>query len=515
MAEARRDPHSFRSAVKNFSFTLVLLALLSPTLATAQAAQTAPAPSFNRVLPLKRFADSRFTKTDPQGFYEMPTGIGDDYFDGTDKPERVQHHLRIARQLGVKYLRCAFSWNGIEPQQGKFRWEFWDRLVAEAERNQIQLIPYVAYTPEWAARAGEDFWKQPPRDPALFARFMETIVARYKGRIRSWELWNEPDLREYWQGTPEEFGELIRQGAQAVRRADPDAVIVLGGMSRGPTDFFRTLIQRERVSEYVDVIAQHAYPESWDPERGETIYFDWTNEIGEMIQASNSGVDYWLNEIGYPDYRFTATNASKYAQTDVYYRYEHTRAYQGVYLFKSFVMSLATGTSSIAVWYRIDDFPRSEKRLGDDLIHFHLGVVDERARPKPSFRAFQFFNRIFGIPTRQVEDRNARSRHPQSKSMVNIFERKDGKVIVTGWLRSPERNEVHALTGQLRDTRMEEISVELPCRDVPSIDYYDAFGQSSPKTARLRKSTATASTSLSNIRLRGDSVFVAVAQCVN
>src|SRR5690242_6319049 len=77
------------------------------------------ATSLVRELPLNRFAHSREANTDAQGFYFMPTAIGDDYFDGTSPPDRVRRHLQTARRLGAKYLRCAFSWNGIEKEQGK------------------------------------------------------------------------------------------------------------------------------------------------------------------------------------------------------------------------------------------------------------------------------------------------------------------------------------------------------------------------------------------------------------
>lgn len=79
-------------------------------------AQTAA--RFVREFPLNRFTYSRQANSDARGFYFMPTAIGDDYFDGTSPPDRVRRHFQTARQLGGKYLRCAFSWNGIEKEQG-------------------------------------------------------------------------------------------------------------------------------------------------------------------------------------------------------------------------------------------------------------------------------------------------------------------------------------------------------------------------------------------------------------
>jgi hypothetical protein len=106
---------------------------------------------------------------------QMKTAIGDDYFDGTSDLGRVRRHFKIAREAGVMHLRCAFSWNAIEMSRGKYNWAFWDMLVREAERAKIELIPYVAYTPEWAADSSDEFWSQPPQDPHLYADFMSAL----------------------------------------------------------------------------------------------------------------------------------------------------------------------------------------------------------------------------------------------------------------------------------------------------------------------------------------------------
>jgi hypothetical protein len=245
----------------------------------------------------------------------------------------------------------------------------------------------------------------------------------------------------------------------------------------------------------------HAYPESWDPERAESIYFDWVGEMHALI--AGSGVDFWLNEIGYPDYRYRPNKSSKYGG-DVYYDYEHTRRYGGVFLFKSFIMALATRNTSLASWYRIDDFPLTERRLGDDRVHYHLGVVDAKHAPKPAFRAFQFFNRLFGQPIRTVEQP---ARPQSSQAIVNVFDRKDGAVIVAAWLRSSESQEVTQHTGMLWDRRVETVSIDLPCRAISDLHVSDAFGNPVPSPARMN------GTSLSAVSLRGGSVFVASARC--
>jgi hypothetical protein len=429
----------------------------------------------------------------------MATAIGDDYFDGNDSAERVRRHIKIAKYLRVHYLRCAFSWNGIEPERGKFHFEFWDTLVDEASRAGITLIPYVAYTPKWAANSDKEFWEHPPADPNDYARFMRTIAQHYRGKIRHWELWNEPDNREYWNGSPDQFATTIIAAAKAVREVAPEDVLVLGGMSRGAADFFNVLISKYHLDQYVDVLALHAYPESWNEERAEAAFGP---RIKEMYQAAQApGRILWLNEMGYADYRYQPDHASVWG-TNTFYSYEHTGRYAADFLFKSFVMTLASGDVKLAGWYRIDDFSDEDPRMPQDKVNDHLGIVDVEGRPKPAFFAFRFFNLLFSKPTRSVDESVA---NPGSQAIVRVFQRQDGEVIVAGWLRSSNYSEVAGHSGMLKDERHESVNVTLPCT-AARVATFNALGKKlstvSPRQRVLR-----------GVELTGDRVYVADVTC--
>jgi hypothetical protein len=443
----------------------------------------------------------------------LATALEDDYFDGRTPQEyaRVSRHLRAARQLGAKYFRCAFSWNGIEPQQGKFKWRFWDHVVREAERNHIQLIPYIAYTPEWAARTAKEFWRQPPKAPQLYADVLRAVVSRYRGRVYSWEIWNEPDLAEYWTGTADEFAELVRIAAPVIRAADPQAKVVLGGLSHGPGEFYRLLHDKYQIEQYVDVVAMHAYPESWDEERAESIYYDRVDAMAKLIAPSRR--ELWLNETGYPDYRLSANRASIYG-VHVYYDYEHTAPYQAAFLFKSFVMALGGEQATLMGWYRTDDFPHSDKRLPDDKVHNHLGLFDTHGRPKPAVRAFAFFNRLFATPTRKAQISVTSSAGRESQAIVEARETKPNadrpaKLTVIAWLRSSEDNELHDRSGRARDLRRESLTVQLPCTETRGMKFYSPTGATVTSPARV-----AARNRLAKIPLRGDGIFVAMLSCI-
>lgn len=457
-----------------------------------------------RDLPLNRFPASRQAKTDSRGFYRMPTAIEDDYFDGTSPLERVKRHFAAARRLGASYFRCGFTWNAIERQPGKYDWSFWDNLVEVSEESHIPLIPYVAYPPKWAVSTGAEFWKQPPRDPQLYGDFMYRIAARYRGRVAAWEIWNEPDNRDYWTGTVDQFASLVMLAARRIRDADPSAILVLGGLAYGPSAFFERLINDYHIDRYVDVMALHAYPETWSDERAETLFQKWVPAVWDALGRDQSGVDLWINEMGYADYRFRPDQASIYG-VSVFYRHEHTRRYQAAMLFKFQVMALASEHVSLTGWYRTDDFPTSEKRLGSDLVNYHLGLIDVDGRPKPAFRAQRFFNRLFGRATRRVPVRVGT--RDQSQAVVNLFQTVDGQIIVVAWLRSSLPAEVADKSGMLDDRRSENISVELPCRQPKPQGYFDPEGRRVPAPAKV------ANHSLEGLTLHGGHVLIAEFAC--
>jgi xylan 1,4-beta-xylosidase len=73
----------------------------------------------------------------------------------------------------------------------------------------------------------------PPADIDKFAQIARHVVLHYnqgwnKGfhhAIRYWEIWNEPDSKLLWRGSPQEYYALYDKTARAVRSADDSALI--------------------------------------------------------------------------------------------------------------------------------------------------------------------------------------------------------------------------------------------------------------------------------------------------
>jgi hypothetical protein len=176
-------------------------------------------------------------------------------------------------------------------------------------------------------------------------------------------------------------------------------------------------------------------------------------------------------------------------------------------LLKFYVMALVSENVSLTGWYRIDDFPSQETRLGSDFVNFHLGVLNSRGDPKPAFYALRFLDRLFSSPARRADLQVARS--SGSQAVMNAFQTTDHRLIVMGWMRSSQSAEVQQKTGVLEDRRSETLSAELPCTDPALIGYYDAEGHRVSEPAKLIHG------SLTNIRLTGSRLFIAELHCAN
>jgi hypothetical protein len=159
--------------------------------------------------------------------------------------------------LGVPWVRIDFDWFRMEPEKGRFDWAETDRVVAKCRENGLEILATLAYTPSWASSAGGR--NDPPASPDLYRDFVRASVTRYRGRVRFWQFWNEPNLREFWRGTREQYrAGILEVGSRAAKEVDFDAKVVAPGLANVGSwrPWFREAITAKGL---VDVINHHNY----------------------------------------------------------------------------------------------------------------------------------------------------------------------------------------------------------------------------------------------------------------
>lgn len=124
----------------------------------------------------------------------------------------------------VGWVRIDFVWAWVQPQPNTWSWGRYDVLVEAARARGLEVLGVIAYSPPWATDGAPV--SGVPRNAQDWARFCRAAAARYRGRIAAWEVWNEPNLPQFWSGTPEEYVETVLiPGAVALRTGSPESLI--------------------------------------------------------------------------------------------------------------------------------------------------------------------------------------------------------------------------------------------------------------------------------------------------
>ena len=162
---------------------------------------------------------------------------------------------------GIAWVRVDFNWWMMAPARGVYDWARTDAVVDEARARGLHLYATLAYTPGWAN--GGQGPNTPPVDPQDWYAFVFTTVSRYRGRVRHWGLWNEPNLKHFFSGSPAQYIDVIlRVGAQAVRDADPDGAVL--GPELAQEDGWAPWLYAvlDQAAEALDVVTVHSYQDT-------------------------------------------------------------------------------------------------------------------------------------------------------------------------------------------------------------------------------------------------------------
>lgn len=175
-------------------------------------------------------------------------------------PAVVTRTLELAHAMGARYVRMQVPWEDVEihgPRDFEDRrnvdtigvvsaWAKYDRIVNLANDLGLELVLRIDRPPVWAR---EFYHNQPhfqeglkldpnstgpPANHEDYGRFVGDVVGRYRGQVRYFQLWNEPNLRNEWgwhTPDPAQFAVLLSAGYNAAKEANPDAIILFPSLA--------------------------------------------------------------------------------------------------------------------------------------------------------------------------------------------------------------------------------------------------------------------------------------------
>ena len=171
-------------------------------------------------------------------------------------PHKVELALSMIHEAGFRWIRQEFPWEDIEQSaRGDFwdhkwnisAWEKYDRIVDLASEHGLEVIARLDNPPAWSRADGDAGGTlAPPDDFDDFGDFVHTIVSRYKGKVKYYQIWNEPNIYPEWGEQPvdaEGYVRLLQIAYRRAKEADPECVILSAGLAQttetGPADVRR------------------------------------------------------------------------------------------------------------------------------------------------------------------------------------------------------------------------------------------------------------------------------------
>jgi hypothetical protein len=243
--------------------------------------------------------------------------------------EELRFLLNQVKAAGIGWVRIDFVWAFVEPARDSYDWSLYDEIVQEAQTRGIEIFASLAYTPAWATQGPE--LTGVPSDPQQWADFCFLAAGRYRGKVRVWGMWNEPNLQQFWSGNRGQYLDIIlKPGADAVHAANPNALVAgpeLAHLTSNGADWYYWLRDAvQGAGGKLDIVTHHMYDNDGpgdltDKLNGSTLFGTrpdfWgavAPSVREVLKVTGwyPGRPIWLTETGWESARVGEDRQASY-----------------------------------------------------------------------------------------------------------------------------------------------------------------------------------------------------------
>lgn len=170
----------------------------------------------------------------------------------------------------VRLWDSGVTWGQVEQRKERYWWVGLDRAVGAANAQGAEILYVLGSTPTWAAsdRSQGTYPNRGaasnPRSLTDWRRWVTAVVRRHGNSIDAYQIWNEANLRTFWQGTPAQMARLTLTATRIIKSLDPTAKVVAASSTVRLTSafnrFFPAYLKQLRKRGWpVDAFAIHTY----------------------------------------------------------------------------------------------------------------------------------------------------------------------------------------------------------------------------------------------------------------
>ena len=280
-------------------------------------------------------------------------------------PAKFEAGATLIARAGFTCARERMNWGEVEPQRGVFQWGKYDLSANAAQAHGIEVCQVFHNIPRWARADGVQ--NRYPDDLRDAYNFCHAAAVHFRGRVQTWEVWNEADIRDFSPETGDAGAAFLKAAYLGFKSGDPAVKVAQVSMALGAGRFEEALLRNDSAA-YLDIFNYHIYdrPGSY-PARAQG-HFDLLDKYDVPP------VPVWVTEAG------IVLNATASTLSDP------DRRKQAEFIPKSFVMSLASSTDRHFFFV----FPHYLENGHE------FGTMDADLRPYPGYQALATATAMLG-----------------------------------------------------------------------------------------------------------------------
>lgn len=304
--------------------------------------------------------------------------------------------LREIKDAGGRFVRTDFTMSSVQPTSSQlFNWSHLDTKVAAASAQGLQVLGILDYSPQWNAHPGCIVGSPnqcAPADPTAFANYAAAAAAHFP-QVTYWEIWNEPNLSQFWSPSPSstDYVIMLNSAYAAIKAVAPNDIVIAGALSRArdiagveiaPTTFVTSMYAN---GAQFDILSLHpyTYPFSPDTANSGNGWPDVATIRATMVANGDSAKKIWITELGVPTCgpgNASAVDAQPFTRND----YMTEAAQRAIF---SEVITDIKSVSYIGAFfvYEIRDDNSNDPSTRENC----FGIFHSDNRPKPAFSAIR------------------------------------------------------------------------------------------------------------------------------
>lgn len=240
--------------------------------------------------------------------------------------------MPLFTNMGTSLMRDELKWETYEKEKGVYKLtDGWNNYINKAVEAGVEPLIILDFGNELYT---ETTGTMPTTDAELeaFGNYVYHLVSDLKGRVKYFEVWNEPNLAGVETGV--QYAKLLKVAYTRAKEANPDAKIV-GLVMAGVSSTFMEYMLREdsNIFNYMDIVSFHEYTYGKPPENSKyvSVIEYCTNTLKQYCGADK---EIWLTEMGLSEHEIgiTEKEAAMYGVRSVIWN-DATNSYKNIFYY--------------------------------------------------------------------------------------------------------------------------------------------------------------------------------------